>query len=984
MLGSASPISRINKKKLEPIITRPDISTKKPKSPSEKAETKNKIHEPISPHEPTFSASSSRLKSPKQKIKRSYGKYILDLSNYEIIEQIQNGVIGSTNIIRCRKTNKSFTSKTSLYESNPQNNTLILHDIGLLIRIQQPTIIKIQGFSYENFEKRNNLTILKEYFSRTSLSNLIEKTNLSQFISDYSNTKRQIILVGITRGMMILHKNRIIHGDLKPENILLDKNYYPKITDYGLTKIFNSSSDMLSNLNTVAYLAPEVLQDSPISQKSDVYSFGILMYEVLSNSRAYKDIFSSEDFDLSDFKEKIINGQRPEFTFPIKDNLKQMIESCWSSDPSDRPTFSELFCKLSLTDEDNFIEFEDNCYRPIIDCDDRMNFCLEDVNSDELFAYVEDVTEDAQLQSKNDEIERLIMSHKEATKAFNEQKSQVSYLTKYILQLKEDNAKLRSDNRHLTAQNTSLTDKNDFLKREISQMAPQMLDGREVTSMETYDKFISALSSFLGGDEERDPERAHQLLQEASQGNNSTASFMLGLLYEHGINARKDLSLATEYYTKAAEQGNSYGFYRLGYCFHHGIDFPEDIDQAVAYYKKAADLNNVDAIATLADFDEKGIHVDQDVQKQLEFAQKAAERGDVFSLYRLGLFYEEGSVVEKDDEKAFNYYRMASEGGNVDALCKVADFYNEGKGGVERDTLKALELYEKAASLGNTKASFAAGVHYDEVEPDYEKALKYYEFCNERKYAPVYFYLARMYEEGRGVPIDLPKAVDLYQKAAEKNDSRAQFALARMLEEGRGLKRDIPKAIDFYQTAAVNGYSEAYYRLGLLYEKGNDVIEPDYKTAIDYYTKAAALGNPHALCSLGSIYYHGVGVLENIERSIEFFTKAAQLGDTRAMNTLANLYENGTNVKTDIPKARHYYEMSAERGDPDGYVGLGGLYVGFKDGCPDVEKAEECFMKAADMGSVKACLELGELYEKNPQRKNVEKAREWYQKAEEK
>ena len=476
MLGKGSPLSRKNKKKIEPTITKPEISVKKTKTPNEKSETKIKIHEPISsPHEPTFNTSGSRLKSPRQKIKRSYDKYIVDLNNYEIIEQLKNGVIGSTNFIRHKKTNRDYTSKTSLFESDPQNNKLILHDIGLLIRIQHPTIIRIQGFSYEDFERRNNLTILMQFISKTSLSDLIYNSSSSQFQSAYDNTKRQIILVGITRGMMILHKNQIIHRDLKPENILIDKNYYPKITDFGLSKIFNSETNMLSNIKTVAYLAPEVLQNNTFSQKSDVYSFGILMFEVLSNNRAYIDTFSSDNFDISNFKEKVINGHRPEFTFPIKEGMKRLIESCWSQNPTDRPTFSELFCKLSLTDEENFIEFEDSGYKPIIDSNDRMSFCLDDVDSDEFFLYAEDVMEDASVLGKKEEIEKLTESNKVIAKSLKEQKSQISYLTKYITLLKEDNTKLKDENVALTMQNSRLTDENERLKRErssISDAAP--------------------------------------------------------------------------------------------------------------------------------------------------------------------------------------------------------------------------------------------------------------------------------------------------------------------------------------------------------------------------------------------------------------------------------------------------------------------------------------------------------------------------------
>ena len=63
-----------------------------------------------------------------------------------------------------------------------------------------------------------------------SLDNAIAKSNLTTF-------NKYIILYGIAEGMKYLHSIGIIHRDLKPSNILLDENFYPKICDYGTSKL---------------------------------------------------------------------------------------------------------------------------------------------------------------------------------------------------------------------------------------------------------------------------------------------------------------------------------------------------------------------------------------------------------------------------------------------------------------------------------------------------------------------------------------------------------------------------------------------------------------------------------------------------------------------------------------------------------------------------------------------------------------------------
>ncbi|GLT59242.1 hypothetical protein SLA2020_320720 [Shorea laevis] len=104
------------------------------------------------------------------------------------------------------------------------------------------------------------------------------------------------IAIGVGRGIEYLHRGfemQILHFDIKPHNVLLDENFNPKISDFGLAKLYSADDSVVSLTavrGTLGYIAPELFYKNigGVSYKADVYSFGMLLMEMVGRRRNYK------------------------------------------------------------------------------------------------------------------------------------------------------------------------------------------------------------------------------------------------------------------------------------------------------------------------------------------------------------------------------------------------------------------------------------------------------------------------------------------------------------------------------------------------------------------------------------------------------------------------------------------------------------------------------------------------------------------------
>ncbi|KAK8896348.1 hypothetical protein M9Y10_014246 [Tritrichomonas musculus] len=134
---------------------------------------------------------------------------------------------------------------------------------------------------------------------------------------DWDGTKKMINIYGIAAGMAHLHSKNIVHRDLKPANILLDEFLYPKVADFGLSKILSKEDSSKMSVvksgfkGTYAYCAPEIIREEKYTFDGDVYAYAFVVYEITTSELPFK------GFNRFQLLHKIMNGYRPEFKYPI-------------------------------------------------------------------------------------------------------------------------------------------------------------------------------------------------------------------------------------------------------------------------------------------------------------------------------------------------------------------------------------------------------------------------------------------------------------------------------------------------------------------------------------------------------------------------------------------------------------------------------------------------------------------------------------------
>ncbi|KAM7483740.1 hypothetical protein LguiB_008323 [Lonicera macranthoides] len=284
----------------------------------------------------------------------SYESIAIATNNFSSTNKLGEGGFGP--VYKGRLLDGQEVAIKRLSRSSGQGVVEFKNEILLIAKLQHTNLVRLLGSSIKGVEK----ILVYEYMPNKSLDFFLFDPSKRGFLNW---TDRFKIIEGIAQGLLYLHKYsrlRVIHRDLKASNILLDDSFNPKISDFGMARIFGiNETEANTNrvVGTYGYMSPEYAIKGIVSMKTDVFSFGVLLLEIVSSKKNNSCFNLEHPLNLIGLAWKLWKEDRSlELMDPSLGDLFPQSEAmrciqvgllCVQDHPADRPSMSEVVSMLT-------------------------------------------------------------------------------------------------------------------------------------------------------------------------------------------------------------------------------------------------------------------------------------------------------------------------------------------------------------------------------------------------------------------------------------------------------------------------------------------------------------------------------------------------------------------------------------------------------------------------------------------------------------
>jgi serine/threonine protein kinase len=183
-----------------------------------------------------------------------------------------------------------------------------------------------------------------DYYEDGNLDHVLKKNQ-----GKLSEEERHDIVDGILEGLKHLHTEGVIHRDIKLANILMHKTrggqWRPKIADFGLSRLMDSMDSSVSNSAigiTIAYAAPEQIENHPIKKNVDLWAFGVILYRLMTGRLPFAAAKGADPTSANlEMSRKIVMVDLPAEIAHIQQPYQYIIRRCLVKSTTERVQSAE-------------------------------------------------------------------------------------------------------------------------------------------------------------------------------------------------------------------------------------------------------------------------------------------------------------------------------------------------------------------------------------------------------------------------------------------------------------------------------------------------------------------------------------------------------------------------------------------------------------------------------------------------------------------